>query len=218
MQAEFWLEKWEKGETGFHLDVAHPLLERNWPRLRLAPGSAVFVPLCGKSQDLGYLNRLGHPVTGIELSPLAIEQFFAERQLTPTATEVGGMPAFGVDGLRLIVGDFFRLKPGDLGLIAAVYDRASLIAMPPAMQDDYARQLRDLIPLVAPILLITLDYDPTEMQGPPFATPPSRIRELYADRYDIHLLEELDALDDNPALRNRGLTWLQETAWHLVPR
>ena len=218
MQAEFWLEKWEKGETGFHLDVAHPLLERNWPRLGLAPGSAVFVPLCGKSHDLDHLNRLGHSVTGIELSPLAIEQYFAERHLTPLVTEVSGMPALGVEGLRLIAGDFFRLKPGDLEPIAAVYDRASLIAMPPAMQADYTRQLRDLIPVDVPILLITLDYDPAEMQGPPFATPLSRIQELYADHFDIRLLEELDALDDNPALRKRGLTGLMETAWHLVPR
>lgn len=218
MQTEFWLEKWEKGETGFHLEVAHPLLERNWPRLGLATGGAVFVPLCGKSHDLIHINRLGHPVTGIELSPLAIEQFFAERHLTPVETEVGGMPAFSAESLRLIVGDFFRLKPGDLEPIAAVYDRASLIAMPPAMQADYARQLQNLIPKDAPILLITLDYDPTEMQGPPFATPLSRIQALYADRYDIHLLEELDALDDNPALRNRGLTWLKEAAWYLAPR
>ena len=218
MQTEFWLEKWEKGETGFHLEVAHPLLERNWPRLGLAPDGAVFVPLCGKSHDLIHINRLGHPVTGIELSPLAIEQFFTERHLTPTATEVGGMPAFRVENLCLIAGDFFRLKPGDLGPIAAVYDRASLIAMPPAMQADYARQLQRLMPEDAPILLITLDYAAAEMQGPPFATPLSRIQELYADRYDIHLLEELDALDDNPALRNRGLTWLKEAAWHLAPR
>jgi hypothetical protein len=91
------------------------------------------------------------------------------------------------------------------------------VVQQPAQQAQ-ARQLQRLMPEDAPILLITLDYAAAEMQGPPFATPLSRIQELYADRYDIHLLEELDALDDNPALRNRGLTWLKEAAWHLAPR
>ena len=218
MQAEFWLEKWEKGETGFHLEVAHPLLERNWPRLSLAPGSPVFVPLCGKSPDLVHIRGLGHPVIGIELSRLAIDQFLDEQKLTATRMEMGGMPAFAHDGLRLVVGDFFRLQPGDLGAIAAVYDRAALIAMPPAMQTDYVRQLRELVPETTPILLITLDYDPEEMQGPPFAASFARIQELYGDHYDIILLEQLDALEDNPTLRKRGLTWLTETAWHLDPR
>ena len=36
------------------------------------------MPLCGKSLDMVWLAAQGHEVLGVELAPLAVEQFFAE--------------------------------------------------------------------------------------------------------------------------------------------
>ncbi len=128
------------------------------------------------------------------------------------------MPVYNAHGLRLIEGDFYQLSQKTIGHVDAVYDRAALIAMPPATQQQYASQLMALTQATAPILLITFNYDPSEMNGPPFATPPDQVYHLFEDRYHVKRLEKLDALTDNPGLQNRGLTRLSETAWLLKPR
>ena len=45
------------------------------------------MPLCGKSLDLLWLAAQGHRVLGVEISPLAVDAFFAEQDLTPTVTD-----------------------------------------------------------------------------------------------------------------------------------
>lgn len=218
MDPSFWLEQWESGRIGFHTKVAHPYLVQHWSSIATTRDLRVFVPLCGKSLDMDFLMTQGCKVVGIELSPLAIEQYLTEHHQAADTTIMDGMMIHSAPGLRLIEGDFFQLTPTQLGPIDAVYDRAALIAMPPAMQPRYASHLLSLISDTAPILLITLGYDPAEMEGPPFATPPAQLARLFGERYRIELLEEVDALPDNPALRNRGLTALTESAWRLVPR
>lgn len=218
MDTVFWHERWQTGQIGFHADVTHPLLTRYWPGITGGHGARVWVPLCGKSLDLLFLARQGCRVTGIELSPIAIRQFLAENDLHADKSESGGMPIYSASGIRLIEGDFFELTQQTLGPVDVVYDRAALIAMPPGLQQRYARQLLALTPVAAPILLITLDYDPGEMNGPPFATPADQVMRLFGARYHIEILECVDALAGNPALRDRGLSALTETAWHLRPR
>lgn len=217
MEPQFWLKKWEANQIGFHLDSVHPLLERHWPPSGLGEGGTVLVPLCGKSIDLVHLRRLGYRVVGVELSPLAIQQFFAEQGLQPAAANIGGMETYEAGGICLILGDFFELRPEHLPAIDAVYDRAALIAMPPDRQPAYAAQLMGLVPETARVLLITLEYDIREMDGPPFSTPPKQVERLFGGRYRVEMLESSDALDGNSGLRARGLTALLETAWALLP-
>lgn len=218
VDASFWLEQWKSGRIGFHANAAHPCLSQHWSSIATSGDIRVFVPLCGKSLDLDFLLARGCQVIGVELSPLAIEQYLTEHGLTAVTTEMEGMLIHDSHGLRLIEGDFFQLSQAALDPIDAVYDRAALIAIPPAMQPGYASHLLSLTRDTAPILLITLDYDPAEMQGPPFATPPEQVSRLFGERYRIELLEEIDALADNPSLQSRGLTTLTESAWRLIPR
>ena len=78
MDTDYWRERWARSETGFHQKEINPHLQRFWSALNLAPGSRVFVPLCGKSRDMLWLRGQGHEVVGVEISPLAVEAFFAE--------------------------------------------------------------------------------------------------------------------------------------------
>jgi thiopurine S-methyltransferase len=218
MDTEFWLEKWESREIGFHRAAVNQQLERHWPSLAIDPARAVLVPLCGKSLDLVYLRRLGHPVVGVELSPLAVREFFEEQGLQPESRALGnGLRAYEAEGICLIQGDFFALRREDLPEIGGVYDRAALIAMPPETQPRYAEQLLALLPARAAMLLITLEYDGGEMQGPPFSTPAEQVRRLYGGRCTVEAIESVDALADNPGLRARGVTALTETVWRLIP-
>ena len=55
-------------------------------------------------------------------------------------------------------GDFFDLTPNDLLNVNAVYDRASLVALPPEMRLDYTMKIRQLLPTGTHILLIAFEY------------------------------------------------------------
>lgn len=102
--------------------------------------------------------------------------------------------------------------------MGAVYDRASLIALPPEMRERYARHLVNLLPPATKILLITYDYPQAEMSGPPFAVPINEVEALYREHAEVHLLAQLDALPQNQRLRERGLSSLQENIFLLTIR
>src|SRR4030042_914462 len=83
MNPDFWLERWQRNEIGFHQPEINAHLQDFWGQLAVPAGGQVFVPLCGKSRDLLWLRARGHRVLGVELSPIAVRDFFAENALTP---------------------------------------------------------------------------------------------------------------------------------------
>jgi len=218
MDANFWLERWQQNQIGFHRDGVNPYLERYWTGLGVTPPARVLVPLCGKSVDLRWLMDQGYQVEGVELSRLAIEAFFAEQGLSAQQSEQGAWQVWECENLRLWCGDFFQLGEAQLGVIDAVYDRAALIALPPEMRPRYAQQLHNLAGDAA-CLLITLDYPQAEMSGPPFAVSPAEVAQLYQAAY--HGTEPVvseDVLADNAHLRERGLGRLEEAVYRLQVR
>ena len=77
MTPDFWIERWQNGEIGFHQQAGNDLLPKHWPSLQAPSRSTVFVPLCGKSFDMVWLASQGHHVVGVELSPLAVDRVYA---------------------------------------------------------------------------------------------------------------------------------------------
>ncbi|MFO8154645.1 MAG: thiopurine S-methyltransferase [Pseudomonadota bacterium] len=218
MDEQFWHERWENNQIGFHEDRVNTHLEAYWHELGLARGTKVFVPLCGKARDLLWLRAQGHEVLGIEVSAIAVRDFFAENDLRPTVTECAIGERWSVDGLTIIRGDFFDLDSEETEGCAGVFDRASLIALPPPMRRDYAAHLKRILPVWAETLLVTLDYPPEEMNGPPFSVTETEVRALYGDTWTIQRLWQADALEENRKFRERGVTRLLETVYRLSPR
>jgi thiopurine S-methyltransferase len=218
MDRTFWLERWQKREIGFHQPKVQPALVKYWPALNIAKGATVLVPLAGKSLDMIWLAEQGYHVIGVELSELAVEEFFAEQNLTPNVRKVGQFAVSWAGNIELWRGDFFALMPADLPPIAAAYDRAALVAMPDDMQPRYANKLADLVPVGAPILLIGLDYNRNEMKGPPFAIPQSEIRDLLEPHFTVEVLEARDGLTKSEHLAKRGITRLEEATYLLRRR
>lgn len=216
MQPEFWHERWQRGEIGFHRDSVHPWLVSCWPRLDCAPGDTVFVPLCGKTRDIGFFLDQGCRVIANELSPLAIEQLFSELGLDPTVDELPDQQCWRAADLCVYVGDFFTLQSAQMPPIALTYDRAALVALPAAMRSRYAKHLLALTKR-SPQLLITFEYPQEAMQGPPFAVGMDEVERLYAAHYAIQLLEEAEVIDREPGLQARGLGSLTERAILLSP-
>lgn len=214
MEPEFWHERWRENRIGFHTENVHPALVKLWSQVAGFDRSAVLVPLCGKSLDLHWLAESGHPVVGVELSPLAIEQFFEESGFRPTRTSYGGLPAWSVGPLCLVEGDFFEFSPPQrFGLC---YDRAALIALPANARARYLAHLAALLKPEAAGLLITLEYNPTEMDGPPFAACESELRGC--TELDFDLLQREDVLESEPRFKSRGVQQLHEAAWRMKRR
>jgi len=218
MEETFWLERWERQEIGFHQRNINAHLLSLWPTLGLAAGDAVFVPLCGKSSDMVWLRAQGHPVLGVELSPLAIEAFFSENGLAPQRRRQGKFEVAEADGIRILRGDFFDLAAADLAEITAVYDRAALIALPPPLRERYAAHIAGILPPGTRMLLVTLEYPQEEMQGPPFSVSPAEVEQLYGPRGDVRLLRRDNVLSENRRFAERGVTSLHECAFLVTLR
>jgi thiopurine S-methyltransferase len=216
MKSEFWLERWEREEIGFHQNEINPYLYQYWQDLHPAHKGEVFVPLCGKSRDMLWLRKQGHRVLGVELSAIAVQAFFRENCLTPQRVTAGKFDCYEADGIRILCSDFFDLGKDDLAQASSVYDRASLIALPPEMRERYARHLVSILPAKTQILLITFDYPQPEMPGPPFAVSAGEVEALYLGRAEVRLLAQLDVLPQNQRFRERGLSRLQENVFLLA--
>jgi thiopurine S-methyltransferase len=217
VDASFWVERWEPGQTAWDQGVPHPLLVEHWGSVCAAPGSAVFVPLCGASVDMAWLAQRGHRVVGVDLSPLAAERFFELVGLTPDVSTVDGFAVSTAAPYEFWCGDLFELPAEAAGDVAAIYDRASLVALPPDLRRRYAAHVTSLLP-AATAFLLTFVYDPAEMDGPPFSVAPDEVGSLYGGGFEIELLADADLLEREPGFAARGPTWTREQAYVLRPR
>jgi len=218
MDKDFWLERWGREEIGFHQCVINAHLCEFWSELNLPPGSTVFVPLCGKSQDMRWLQEQGHNVVGVELSTIAVQAFFKENGFTPRQVSCGKFDRYEADGICLLRGDYFDLTRDQMTEVSAVYDRAALIALPPELRARYVRHLVRILPPATQILLITVDYPQQEMQGPPFSVSNGEVEELYCERAGMRLRAHQDVLAQNPRFQQRGLSRLVENIFFLTLR
>src|SRR4051812_46933864 len=175
MAADYWLERWREGRTGFHLADANPRLTEH--SIVFSNATRVLVPLCGKSVDLEWLVTHGYEVVGVELVELAAQAFFAERGLAPTRRKDGSFVVYEHGNLTIWVGDFFATTPAQLGTFDAAYDRAAMIALPPELRKAYASHLQTLLAPRAKLLLVTLHFDIPG--GPPFSVPPEEVSDAF---------------------------------------
>lgn len=218
MHGDFWLKRWESNEIRFHQDRVNRYLERYWPRLRIPRHQRVFVPMCGKSRDLLWLRDQGHPVLGVELSPIAVRAFFTENGLAATPRAEPCFTRWSHGTTELLCGDFFDVGLLETRNVAAVYDRASLVAFPYTERKNYVRHLTSLLDENARMLLVTTEYPPHQMDGPPFSVTEEEVYDLYKDIFEICLVHAEEVLAEHPHFRERGLTRFEEKVYLLTPK
>lgn len=210
MDADFWLQKWEKNDIAFHGSEANPLLVEYFKLLSLEKGSRVFLPLCGKTLDIAWLLANGYRVAGAELSEMAVEQLFVELGTNPKITKAGKVKHYGGKDIDIFVGDIFDLPEMTLGPVDAIYDRAALVALPEKMRGQYAEHLTK-ITSKAPQFLICYEYDQDLMKGPPFSVDSEEVNQRYEGSYDLRFVASknvIGGLKGCPA---------KETVWLLLP-
>ncbi len=199
MEQTFWHQRWEENRIGFHLAEANELLEKYLPTLKLQQDDKIFVPLCGKTLDILYLKQQKLKVLGNEVSPIAVNDFFKENHLSyntneielsteQTSSENLKMKSYATKQIEIIQGDFFKLEKDMFVGVKAVYDRASMVALPEGMRKKYVEYLLKILPRPTKILLVSLEYDQKFKQGPPFSVHEDEIKYFYQNDFDIKLL------------------------------
>lgn len=216
MDIEFWHTRWHNNEIGFHCTEVNPHLRRFWHELELAPESRVLVPLCGKSEDMLWLSQQGYKVIGVELSALAVEQFFIAAGVAVTVRQNGDLQHWVSRDIEIYCGDFFALQASQLGRIDGFYDRAALVALPPEMRRDYVGKLASLTPQ-AKGLLVSLEYDQQLADGPPFSVLADEVAALYQPRFAVAELHCQLSDDLPPKFRQAGISALTERVYRLRP-
>jgi len=196
-----WAARWRAGRTGFHQIEINAQLAQHWPRLVPNEQASVVVPLCGKSQDMRWLHQRGHTVFGIEIVESACQAFFEEQDLPYERSKMESHVRFRgcgeAEGLTLLCGDIFGLKPADLGEVTAWYDRAAIVALPPELWGRYASWVANILPSEAVGFMLTFDYPQAERNGPPFSVGQSDVRAHFSEHFEMELLEQLDLTAEN---------------------
>jgi thiopurine S-methyltransferase len=223
VEALFWHKCWQRDHIGFHQQEYHSLLTELWQQcLAWQPtpvgsaqtsgeGALVFVPLCGKSADMLYIAKR-QKVIGAELSEIACRDFFAENYIACQSRQQSRFVFYHSESIELYQGDFFALQPQDLSGCRLIYDRAALIALPPALRVRYVAQLRSLIVAGSKLLLLTVEFDGDSLKGPPFSVFEDEVRQLFdgciVDKVAVRPLD-----DQRFAQRKLLVTSLQEVAY-----
>ncbi len=220
MEREFWLEKWQADKPGFHQEKVNSRLKKYWKviaqELKANPelnGDIVFVPLCGSTIDMHWLTDNGFNVFGVEFSEIACEKYFIDNQIEFEELNHSSFKVFKGKRIELWQGDFFDLNSLDLANVIAVYDRASLIALSPAMRERYAQHLSMLLNPGCQILLISMNYDESKMKGPPFSVDEEAVRNLFEENFSVQRIGCFSGPDTVGNLSDRGLDALTEKVY-----
>lgn len=206
MESAFWLERWENNQIGFHKNEFNINLTQNLKLLNLKENAHIFVPLAGKTLDIIWLLKQGFKVTAIELSQIAIESFFSENNIEYFLTHEDGFKRYACQNLNFIECDIFNVDFNRFDKIDAIYDRAAAVALPTNMRKDYFELIKKIN---APTLLVTLEYDQSIYEGPPFSVQEVEVKNSFEDQCEVKIISEIEtdnkpkSFSDNDSMREK---------------
>lgn len=203
-----WIKRWQEGRIGWHEADGSVLLRRHWPRL--TRGSRVLVPLCGKTLDMLWLAGQGMAVTGVEISEIAVQDFFTENDLEYRKTTGDGLTRYAATDapIEIWVGDYMEFGASPFH---ALYDRGALVAVSVEKRPDYVAHTRRLLEDDAYRLFITLTYDQSAIDGPPWSVPTKEMLGYWPDLVQAQTRNDIER--GAPKFREAGLDEVIETVW-----
>ena len=202
---EEWHERWQVGRTGWHESGGNRNLKKYWR----ATGKRVLVPLCGKTDDILWLEAQGNEVVGVELSEIAVLGFFEDNQLEYERSD-GALTEYRALTRRITLycGDYFEFESDAFD---AHYDRGALVALVPDLRSRYAAHTSSLLSDDAEQLVVTVDYDQSVCDGPPFSLSEEEIIGYWPR------LTRVASIDDTenapPKFLDAGLKRMHEVVW-----
>ena len=220
----FWFDCWQNNNNlGFNQEKPNSTLIMSFSKFFLPKKSRAFVPLCGKSIDMIWLLNQDIEVIGLELSPLAIQAFFEENNLTYTKKVLGPFKIWEADekAISIIEGDIFLLEPIYIEKLKSlnkwpfdfVYDRASIIALPPKTREKYYELYKRLMNDGSKALILTIEYESNHFEGPPFSVPEKEILNSFENIFNIEILGNEKVKPTSPRFLESGLKEIGQKAY-----
>jgi thiopurine S-methyltransferase len=202
---EPWLERWKEGRTGWHEPEGNRNLKTHWD----SSGHRVLVPLCGKTQDLLWLEAQGNEVVGIELAEMAIVGFFEDNGLAYVRRD-GRLAEYRALERRITLycGDYFDFSGERFD---AHYDRGALGALPVEVRKRYAAHTSSLLSEDAEQFVVTVEYDQRICDGPPFSISEEEILRYWPTLYRHVAID--DTANAPPKFLEAGLERMHEVVW-----
>ncbi len=159
---------------------------------------SIFVPLCGKTEDMFWLYSRGHTVVGVDIAAIGLEQFlnghninFSKQKLE----KIDGTLYTSEDGrLRLYACDLFKMTNEIESGFMGVYDRMSFAAI---NINDRKKYIELVLSMCAPdcrFLLETVTYQSADYSPPPHSLEDSMVKEYFEGRCSFRKLDSIDAL------------------------
>jgi len=218
MEKSFWIKNWEENNIGFHNSDYNELLLKHFDSFDLKQNSHIFVPLCGKSLDLIWLAMKGYQVTGVEVSPIAVSEFFKENNLKVLKKLDGEFTRNTCDNppVEILEGDFFQVNNEVLGKVNFIYDRACIVALPPDLRKRYTEVITSILSPGDQMLLVTMEYEFPEVLGPPFPVLESDVRSYYEKNFSIEMLEKIAKEVEHPRFIEAGVKSWSRKIYKLV--
>jgi thiopurine S-methyltransferase len=212
MENEFWLNKWRSKNIAFHEQNINSDLVAYIKTLNLHPGDCIFVPLCGKTKDMYWLANEGFRVIGVELSPIACNEFFAEMNTSPQITHLSKFTSYKHNNIELLCGDLFDLTNTDLPDIDAIYDCKALIALPEYLRKKYVNHIVSCLGVKIKILLLTRESS-CHINPPPYSVNENEVNLLYGAYFNVRQLKSMSVLDIPERLVKKGYLEMRESVY-----
>jgi thiopurine S-methyltransferase len=212
MEKEYWLNKWLSEDIAFHEQNINPDLIAYVNTLNLHRGDNILVPLCGKTKDMLWLANEGLHIIGVELSPIACNDFFAEIHVTPQIIEQPKFIRYKYNNIELLCGDFFDLASTDLPTIHAVYDCKALIALPQEVRKKYVEHVVRCSSSKIKILLLTRETN-CQITPPPYPIDNTEVSLLYHCYFEVQQLKSVLISDIPERLIKKGYLEMRESVY-----
>ncbi|WP_440999973.1 hypothetical protein [Fodinibius sp. SL11] len=206
METSYWQSRWQKGNTGWHMDTVYPPLPNLWNHLGIESTARILVPLCGKSLDLQWFVDQGHTVTGVDVSQKAMCHIKQRHPESFRRDNSHGFTIYCSKSLVLWKGDFTKLPATEIPPQDLIYDKASIIALPANMRQRHADKLIELCSPHTKILMQTFEYEQQEMNGPPFSVDEQELEKLFGNQFKLTCIHEQSKLEELQRFQQRGLS------------
>ncbi len=214
---QHWVDQWERQVIPWHRDKPDSQLQAHINLLTKGTcHSVVFVPFCGKSVDILWLSVQGYTVVGVELSPLAVKQFFEENNLAYCVANKGKFTVYqALDrNIKIFIGSLFDLSLEETGLFDAIWDCRALGAVNISQRKEYIKILLTVLKPTGNILVSHLEYDTLEHNGPPFSLSTATLHKLFGREWSVECVEYVDLSGTSVAVEH-NLTWANGLLHHI---
>ena len=213
----FWESRWKSGQTGWHNSDINEHLKAHHQCLFQQDTPAIFVPLCGQSLDMAWLNQQGASVIGVDLVKQPLEQYFEGQNIAPHSQMMDGIECLTSGSQTLLHANIFDVTTKLIPPVDAIYDRAALVALSPEYRESYVEHCLSLLKPGGTILLVTYDSPVADDHGPPFPVRKGTVERLFAGVTSCIQVDEVHtAKADSERLQKRNLDWSRSDIWTII--